>query len=894
MKVVSGFCLFIYCWCLSLTCSADDALPEPTLHLDQNQFVVGRLIGSTGDNELAWQCRWFDRPLLIDASEVRRIESTRQISLPTKEAWAFDLRGGDCLIGNPVKIDANSWTIDVASVGDMQIESTSLVRMRRLLIEGDANRLGLTNLLAQPSTSAEPTQPKMVSGRLTFDRPRSEWRCSLDTMEQRRLDLRLGWEDIPEFEILFDGQEGNSRESSARIEVWDRTVVAVQRHAGKAEIVRLTELDNNETNLALSIFIDSENHSFDFHSSTGEKLGLLKRLTTEKLNQVTVRNFRHAVVIENFTASHINRGIAESSTNGPTPDRLNIIGAASDLKDDGRTLFYRDRDGKEFNVATDSIISLEPLPTANRGKSSEPGKNLPLDDLIQIHLIDGSRITGSLSKAAEGSMALRSVHGRQFVRFASDLVLGIKPVRPSDGAPTTPPSKMQLQIPGVNLYGTLVEAFESQPNQRLQFHPFASSQPIAIREDGHGSLRPTRPTIESQTRVWRAMLEKSDAEEANTSASSSFRTPEDLQLRTGDVFKADIHSIDAKGVVFKASATEKTFLPNDLIRSVQLKYPLRGIGIDAKKMERLLTVPRLQRESPPTHLVITTYGDYIRGRLIRLTDSTVEMEDSKEPLRIPREIVSVIVWLYERTGETEASSSSALDANEFYVHVRTSMNSRFTVMPKRFTEGNLEGKSPWLGELKIPFTEITAFGKGASLSPDSNAENPWRLTPAKSPLVYEDVGEANAGNTTSDGSGLLGRPATNFELSRLDGTPWRLGDQQGKVIVLDFWASWCGPCIHGMPLVEGTVRDFERDDCLWVGVNIAESEIRARSVVERLQLEGIVLLDELGAVAQEYQATAIPLVLVIDKKGIIRAAFVGSDEQNIVDLKRTIQECFHE
>jgi peroxiredoxin len=124
---------------------------------------------------------------------------------------------------------------------------------------------------------------------------------------------------------------------------------------------------------------------------------------------------------------------------------------------------------------------------------------------------------------------------------------------------------------------------------------------------------------------------------------------------------------------------------------------------------------------------------------------------------------------------------------------------------------------------------------------------------------------------------LVGKSAPLFNTSFLDGAPFDLGQHLGKdVVVLDFWATWCGPCVASMPTLSEVSSEFRDRGVRLFAVNCAEQPEEVKDFVEQSGLELTVVMDPDGSVMRAYGADGIPQTVLIDRQGKVRFVHVGS------------------
>jgi peroxiredoxin len=179
-----------------------------------------------------------------------------------------------------------------------------------------------------------------------------------------------------------------------------------------------------------------------------------------------------------------------------------------------------------------------------------------------------------------------------------------------------------------------------------------------------------------------------------------------------------------------------------------------------------------------------------------------------------------------------------------------------------------------------------------TVSPDApvpDAHFAW-APPADAIAARADLAAADAGADADAPRPLEGKPAPDFTLNDLADKPVHLADLKGSVVVLDFWATWCGPCREGLPHLDKINSDFAARGVKAFAVNLKEPKDKAQAFLAEQNLSLAVLLDEQGAAAEKFGVAGIPHTVVIGKDGVIRRVFVGfNPETGEAELRKSIE-----
>jgi thiol-disulfide isomerase/thioredoxin len=136
---------------------------------------------------------------------------------------------------------------------------------------------------------------------------------------------------------------------------------------------------------------------------------------------------------------------------------------------------------------------------------------------------------------------------------------------------------------------------------------------------------------------------------------------------------------------------------------------------------------------------------------------------------------------------------------------------------------------------------------------------------------------AKSGDGASAEGDLTGKPAPEFSVSLKGGKKWSPADAQGKVLIIDFWATWCGPCRESFPALETIYKKHKAQGFELVAINIDETPDEVDAFLKSTGVHFPVGFDPGGekVAGKKYPIPTMPTTYVIDKKGTIRHVHAG-------------------
>jgi len=879
--------------------------PMARLYLTDGGWITGSLLDSDGTQQIHWQSPRFVGPFAFERARISSMQfPSPENTIRPQGEFCFELVGGDSFFGRLVAVDARGFHVESDRLGKLTIAREFLQRVFRWNLGNELLYLGPDGL-AGWAESMGTSHWRDDGGQPYTNQPNAAIFRDFALPARVAMELEISWTTKPDF-VLALGVNGDEPviKKAFRMEVWESELVLQREVEKAADLVMLQTLESGPGRVRIQLLLDQEAGRMVVYSASGEPWAdmLLPSRKQQVYPGIRLKNNRGDVRLERLRISRWS-GAALAATD---INRARVLLTDGTVRT-GELTSYDPATG-QCALVHDGQSSLLPF---NQLAEIINVNNAPLESRdYRVTWLDGTRLSGALDRVQNGRLDLRCPAIREPLSIARDgmrsiVVLGSPPT--TDEAP--PPQIVgTLQVPATDpdtlLRGYLEEATTVPGASCLNWHPLASNVASRLASNVSGQIvyrepppppprqprnrqQPPPPARGGIDSLFEALTEAS--KNLARTAPPTISASGFLHLRSGDTLPCEILGIDDAGVHIRTEVTDARLVPHDRIKAAELRSVTTIPKLNKAKRERLLTLPRMQKSSPPTHLLCSANGDFLRGRIVAMNDRTIRVEVRLEEKELPRESVSQIIWLHPES-LSEVDRSGGDSSQVIRVQALRNDGVRVTFDAEQFQGQILSGSSDLLGPCRVEIATTDRILLGAAIE-QAAAElvyQRWRLQNAVEPRFVQEEGKSDGDRSPGTDSPLVGQPAPDFKLDLLDGKPFQLAQQRGKILVLDFWATWCGPCLQAMPDVERTVAEFADQGVELYAVNLEETESQIKQTMERHKLHLNVLLDRDGVVAQRYAATAIPQTVVIDQQGKVVRLFVGGGAKLSEQLRAAI------
>jgi thiol-disulfide isomerase/thioredoxin len=167
-----------------------------------------------------------------------------------------------------------------------------------------------------------------------------------------------------------------------------------------------------------------------------------------------------------------------------------------------------------------------------------------------------------------------------------------------------------------------------------------------------------------------------------------------------------------------------------------------------------------------------------------------------------------------------------------------------------------------------------------------------RAQPSRSETAAASDSESESESSESAPKDLLGKKAPDFQLTSVAGKNFKLADVKGKVVLLDFWAVWCGPCQESMPFFQKLQDEYGPKGLEVLGLHVDDRMPGTDEVKSFLEERGIRYenLVSTADVDDGFQIYAMPTSYLIDRGGVVRKRHVGFGPDTAPDIEKDVRE----
>ena len=708
----------------------------------QAQELTGRLRWKNGDilpgklmesepGTVSWASEYFSDNLVTDISVLDSILFPKQSAPPT-EVFQINTTSADVWTADLVGADDNTFLFSSKRHGQVRVNRDAIYTLNRrespnLIFDGsqltawESSKSDESKFPFLLDVDRRTTWGPNTSGHLQTNHAQASIFCALDLPKRFEIGLEFTSTGKPPGFVLAIGE---SIRKALRLETWADEVVVIQ----DVRFMRVLTFGRHQRSIRLRLMFDDTDRTLNVFDMAGRLL-----VSVQDLEPITAKS---GLFIRNRGRNLTIRRLSvyRQSTEGvrqpidPSQPRVHLI--------DGRvvyghlfvsegTAYVLDAQGSRRNIdlaQVDRIIQPRVELTATGG-------------LVELIYADGTVLRGRVEQPKTDRVMLQTTFADEPVTCmlagASQLQLG----QTAESRDSSKDDDHLFHASG-RLRGNVL--FDGKDASPILWQSIGAKAPVRLAPTGEYGIKRSSKRVSQEslfdTERFPNMLHLKNGEVIPCQALSYDEKM--LSFQSPFITERKIASLFVKGIEFKPSErpepNEESSIKLDWLRKAPHREQKSSLDIDLVKLERALTVPRFNRNSPPSHLLVAHTGDFKRGKLLSFNRQTIQFDSKLRKLTIPINRVARIIDVSR--SEEQPNKPVIINNASNLVQITLADRSILIFEPLRSQDGMLFGHSPIYGAVAVPVNSLhyLHFGgyEGESLKP---VFEEWVVRPSKEP-----------------------------------------------------------------------------------------------------------------------------------------------------------------
>lgn len=720
------------------------------LQWKNGDILPGKLLESD-HGTVCWTSEYFSEDLVVDISALDSILFPKQSAPPT-EAFQINTASDDVWTADLIGADDNTFLFSSKRHGQVRVNRDEIYGFNRrespnLIFDGsqpkawESSKAGESKIPFLLDVDARSSWIPNAAGHMQTKHAKASILCAFDLPKRFEIDLEFTSTDKPPSFVLAIGE---SIRKALRLETWADEVVVIQG----VRFMRVLTFGRDRRSIRLRLMVDGVDRTLNVFDATGRLL-----VNVQDLEPITaksglfIRNRGKNLTIRRLSVYQQPSLLTEKARQSIDPSKPQVH------MTEGQVVYGRLFLAENTAYVLDAQGTQRNINIAEVDRVIQPRvERIPMGGPTELIYTDGAVLRGKIEQLKTDRVILQTAFADEPV----DCVFtGVSQLQLGQTTEISDPSKYDdsLFYKSGSLRGKV--SFDGKDGSPILWQFVGAKSPVRLAYTGEYGI------------------ERSSKRVSKGSPFDKKQFPNMLHLKNGEVFPCQASSYDEKAFNFQSPFITATKIDSPFVKAIEFK-PLErpdpnkeppteldrwrretrstkqkpALGIDSVKLERALIVPRFNRDSPPSHLLVANTGDFKRGKLLGIHGQTIQFDSKLRKLTIPIDRVARVVDVSKsqsnrdprHAGREERPNKPVMVNNASnFVQITLADRSVLIFEPIKSEDGVLLGRSPIYGAVAVPVKSIhyLHLGDYEGESVKSVFEE-WVVRPSKEPAFGDN------------------------------------------------------------------------------------------------------------------------------------------------------------